>query len=69
MHHRAMMLLKRETATDVRSYAPIARSLHHMDKVTEETLKKKFDLAYFMAKADNAFNKMKALSQLEERHG
>ena len=63
------MLLKRETATDVRSYAPIARSLHHMDKVTEETLKKKFDLAYFMAKADNAFNKMKALSQLEERHG
>ena len=69
MHHRAMTLLKRETATDVRSYAPIARSLYHMDKVTEETLKKKFGLAYFMAKAGIAFNKMKALSQLEERHG
>ena len=33
------MLLKSETATDVRSFAPIARSLHHMDKVTEEMLK------------------------------
>ena len=63
------MLLKRETVTDVRSYAPIARSQYHMDKVTEEMLKKKFGLAYFMAKAGIAFNKMKALSQLEERHG
>ena len=43
--------------------------IYHMDKATEEMLKKKFDLAYFLAKEGIAFNKMKAFSQLEERHG
>lgn len=55
VHHKVMTLLKRETATDVRSYAPITRSLYRIDKVMEETLKKKFDLAYFMAKEGIAF--------------
>ena len=45
MHHKTMTLLKRETATDVRSYTPIALALYHIDNVTEETLKK-FDLTY-----------------------
>lgn len=69
MHHSPMTLLKRETSTDVRSYAPIAQSLYHIDKVTEETLTKKFDIAFFMAKEGIAFNKMNALSMLEERCG
>ena len=37
--------------------------------MTEETLKKKFDLAYFMAKGGIAFNKMQALCKFEERNG
>ena len=46
MHHRAMTLLKRDTATDVRSYVPIAKSLYDMDEVTEKILKKKFDFSW-----------------------
>lgn len=48
-HAKTDLHEKRKTSTDVRSYAPIAVSLYRMDKVTEETLKKKFDLAYFIA--------------------
>ena len=39
------MLLKRDTATDVRSYVPIAKSLYDMDEVTEKILKK-FDFSW-----------------------
>lgn len=69
MHQRAMILLKKETATDIREYAPIARSLFTMDKEVEGTVKKKFDVAYFIAKEGMAFNKMRPLCHLEERHG
>ena len=69
MHQRAMLQLRKETSTDIRDYAPIARCMFTMDRVAEETIKRKFDLAYFMAKEGIAFNKMKALCQLEERHG
>ena len=33
------------------------------------TLRKKFDIAYFIAKEKLAFSKMKPLCELEERHG
>ena len=32
MHKRAMLLLKKEQSTDVRDYAPIARSIYRMDQ-------------------------------------
>ena len=70
MHQRAMTLLKKETATDVREYATIAKSLFSViDPAVEGTIKKKFDVAYFIAKEGVAFNKMKPLCNLEERHG
>ena len=40
-----------------------------MDSEAEAKIKKKFDLAYVMAKENIAFTKMKPLCQLEERHG
>ena len=64
-----MILLRKEQSTDVREYAPIAKALYRMDKVAEETVKRKFDVAYFIAKEGLAFRKSKALCQLEERHG
>ena len=33
MHQRAILLLKKETSTDIRDYAPIARSMFTMDRV------------------------------------
>ena len=41
----------------------------HMDSEAEVKIKRKFDLAYVMAKENIAFAKMKPLCQLEERHG
>ena len=43
---------------DVTEYAHIARALSTMDSHAEETLKRKFDVAYMLAKEGIAFNKM-----------
>ena len=40
-----------------------------MDERTEAVTRRKFDIAYMMAKEGIAFNKMKSLYELEERHG
>lgn len=40
MHQKAMMLLKKETSTDIRDYAPIARCMLTMDRVAEESIQK-----------------------------
>ena len=40
-----------------------------MDPSTREKTKKKFDIAYMMAKEKLAFAKMKCICELEERHG
>ena len=69
MHQRAMLLLKKGASTDVREYAPIAKSLFSMDEAAKTVIKRKFDIAYFLAKEGVAFRKMKPLCLLEERHG
>ena len=69
MHERAMLLLKKVQSSDVCDYAPIAKAFYKMDAMTENRIKKKFDVAYLMAKEGIAFNKMKALCKLQERHG
>ena len=40
-----------------------------MDKSSEATLKRKFDIAYFITKEKLAFTKTKPLCDLQERHG
>ena len=65
MHERAMLLLKRERSTNVCDYAPIARVLCRIDEVAEAKIRRKFDIAYLMAKEGIAFNKMNSLCQLE----
>ena len=69
MHERAMVLSKKEQSQNICDYSPLARSFFHMDSEAEAKIKRKFDLAYVMAKENIAFTKMKPLCQLEERHG
>ena len=66
MHARAMLLLKREQSTNVCDYSPIARSLFGMDQEAEAKIKRKFEVAYVIAKQNIAF---KPLCLLEEKHG
>ena len=47
----------------------IAKALHRIDSATLDTMRKKFDIAYFIAKEGLPFTKMAPLCQLEERHG
>ena len=49
MHERAMLQLKKEQSTDVRDYAPIAKSLYRMDSSAEKKVMREFDIAYMMA--------------------
>jgi hypothetical protein len=69
MHVRAMSMLKKQQGSDVTEYAPIAKALLTMDQSTQVILKRKFDIAYFIAKEKLAFTKMKPLCDLEEHHG
>jgi len=49
MHKHAMMLYKKSKAGgDVAVYAPNARALSVMDARTTETVKKKFEISYFL---------------------
>jgi len=71
MHKRAMELQRKSQGTVTINDVPIVQSLaaSTMDKVALERTKKKFDVAYFIAKEGLAFTKMKSLCELEERHG
>ena len=69
MHKRAMLLFKKQRGSDVTEYAPIAKALHTLDADAELKVKRKFDIAYLIAKENLAFNKMGPLCELEERHG
>ena len=71
MHKHTMRLHKKSLGTVAISSTPIVQSFAScsMDKVTLERTKKKFDIAYFIAKEGLAFTKMKALCDLQERHG
>ena len=70
MHARAMLLYKKQRSSNVCDYAPIARSLTQssMDASTREKTKRKFDVAYLIAKEKLAFTKMAPICELEERH-
>ena len=70
---RAMELQRKSqgSGTAVINDVPIVQSLvgSTMDKVALERTRKKFDVAYFIAKEGLAFTKMKSICELEERHG
>ena len=59
MHKRAMILYKKEHSTNVCEYSPIATALlsPSMDEVTRSRLKRKFELAYLIAKEKMPFKK------------
>ena len=40
-----------------------------MDETTQVQMKRKFDMAYMIAKENMSFTKMKAVCALEEQHG
>ena len=69
MHARAMTLLKRERGVDLHEYVPITRALSVMDDASRQTMKKKFEVAFTIAKNNMAMTKMKPICELEERHG
>ena len=64
MHAKAMTLLKRERGVDVREYAMIARALSTMDDGSLQTMKKKFEVVFTIAKNNMAMTKMKAICEL-----
>ena len=71
MHARAMTLFRKQHASHITEYSPIAAAFQRssMDPTTREQTKRKFDIAYTIAKETLAFTKMKSLCDLEERHG
>ena len=68
-----MNLLKREQAkaNDVPScsYAPIVKALSVIPPLEKEQLKRKFDIAYFLAIEKLSFSKFPQLCELESHHG
>ena len=69
MHKKAMNLHKKSESNYSIQTTPIAKALYRIDSATLTTTKKKFDIAYFIAKEGLPFTKMAPLCQLEERHG
>ena len=71
MHRRAMGLQAKESASSIMEYAPIARTMAQasLSETAKVSIKKKFDIAYVMAKENFAFTKMTSLCELEERNG
>ena len=72
-HTHAMQLLKKEQgrAAGLRaaSYAPIAQALSKLPADERDRLKKKFDIAYFVATEKLAFTKYPSICELEAQHG
>ena len=50
-------------------YAPIVQSLQTLPDEERDKLKKKFDIAYFVATEHPAFTKFEKICDLEVRHG
>ncbi len=72
-HTHAMNLLKKEQAeasgSGCSSYAPIARALSKLPNEEMEQLRRKFDIAYFVALEKLSFRKYPRLCELEAHHG
>ena len=72
MHAHAMVLFKKQHARNITEYSQIAAALLHlrsMDETTQARMKRKFDIAYMIAKENMSFTKTKAVCALVERHG
>ena len=69
----AMQLLKKEqgraAGLGATSHAPIAQALSKVPADERDRLKKKFDIAYFVATEKLAFTKYPSICELEARHG
>ena len=64
MHAHSMVLFKKQHARDITEYSSIAAALLHlrtMDETTQARMKRKFDIAYMIAKENMSFTKMKAV--------
>lgn len=70
MHKHVMTLYKKQHFSNICEYAPIAKALliQSMDKLTRASLKRKFDIAYLIAKEKMSIKKIKLLCDLEEQH-
>jgi len=66
-----MLLDQKEQGSSVVQYAPIVKALcfGNLNEAAKKRLKRKFDVAYMIAKQNLAFTKMSAVCGLEERHG
>jgi len=71
-HAHAMMLLKKEHAKAAGlgpcSYAPIAKALYELPEDAKASLRKKFDIAHFVATEKLSFNKYSKICELEAHH-
>ena len=63
MHSRAMLLLKRAQSSDKLDFSRITKALHTMDVTSEQQIKRKFDIAFMIAKEHMAFTKRSQWSQ------
>ena len=72
-HQHAMSLLQSEKAAvrgqSISSFALIAAMLSTLHDEERETLRRKFDIAYFLAKEKLSFRKYPAVCELKARHG
>ena len=72
-HTHAMQLLKKEqgraAGLGAASYVPIAQALSKLPAEERDRLKKKFDIAYFLATEKLAFTKYPSICELEAQHG
>ena len=59
MHARAMLLLKKQSSSDVTEYASIAKALHTLDYDAEEKLKRKFNIVLFPRKMWHCYVSLK----------
>ena len=68
-----MFLLKRESvkpgARSCYFYAPIAKALSTLPDDEKDRLRKKFNVAYFMAREKLSFHKYPQICELEVKHG
>ena len=64
MHRRAMILLRQIQSQHVTEYSPIVKSLTTLDIATESKIRRKCDVAYFIAKQNLSLASMPALCDL-----
>ena len=72
-HAHAMNLHRRELARSkglsATAYAPIAQALSTLPEDDKKKLRRKFDIAYFVASEQLSFTKYSGICDLETRHG